>query len=103
MALTRVHRKKEVNGNIETWRRIESEESRLTSGFGQEFQGHTVVPFIEMRNTIQEILLCFVSVAGASGRGCLAVSLVLDILCLRFLLVIQEISSRRCMYNVLHL
>lgn len=56
---------------------MEREEYRLISALGQEFHRHTVVPFIEMKNDSVN----FVSIS--------------DILRLRFLLDIQEISSRR--------
>lgn len=46
---------------------------------GQSFQGHTVVPFIEMRRTIQENLFCVVSVA-VCVRRCLVVTLIFDTL-----------------------
>ena len=56
---------------------MEKGEYRLTSGLGQEFHRHAVLPFIEIKNY---------------SRNYISIS---DILRLRFLLDIQEISSGR--------
>ena len=56
---------------------MEKGEYRLTSGLGQEFHRRAVVPFIEIKNY---------------SRNYISIS---DILRLRFLLDIQEISSGR--------
>lgn len=60
---------------------MEKEEYRLTSGLGQEFHRHAVVVFIEIKSYSRNYIS------------------ILDILKLRFLLDIQEISEGDGMYR----